>query len=139
MRKAIRKLTDDPTVLRIVDQLEETGKTGKELERYLGVSNGTYTSWKYRNVKSYLSRIDDIAAYLDVSKDYLLEGTDRNINREHMTSTEIKLIKLFREMGNDQQKTYMKIGNYLTEATKFERMDEIISGNGNHKKKNTRK
>ena len=81
----------------------------------------------------------DIAAYLDVSKDYLLEGTDRNINREHMTSTEIKLIKLFREMGNDQQKTYMKIGNYLTEATKFERMDEIISGNGNHKKKNTRK
>ena len=139
MRKAIRKLTDDPTVLRIVDQLEETGKTGKELERYLGVSNGTYTSWKYRNVKSYLSRIDDIAAYLDVSKDYLLEGTDRNINREHMTSTEIKLIKLFREMGNDQQKTYMKIGNYLTESTKFERMDEIISGNGNHKKKNIRK
>ena len=57
MRKAIRKLTDDPTVLRIVDQLEETGKTGKELERYLGVSNGTYTSWKYRNVKSYLSRL----------------------------------------------------------------------------------
>ena len=131
MRTPTRKMTDDPVVLRIMDQLQLQGKTEKELIRQLGMSNGTFSSWKYGNVKSYVTKIGAIAEFLDVTEDYLLEGIDSYVNKDTLTATEIKLIKIFREMGNEQQRVYMKMGHFLTEATKFERMDEIISGNEN--------
>lgn len=127
MRKAVRKLTDDPAVLRIMDQLELQGKTGKELENHLGLANGTYTSWKYRNVKSYRNRIDEIAEFLGVSKGYLIEGIDEYVDANTLTGTEIKMIKIFRSMGNEQQKNYLKTGEFLVMSTKYERMDAIIS------------
>ena len=123
MREAVRKMTDDPAVLRIIDQLKLQGKTGKELEKHLGLSNGTFSAWKFANVKSYKKRIDEIAKFLGVTKEYLLEGTMDHINRETITETEKKLIQMFRDMGNDQQKHYIKLGEYLTNLTRYERMD----------------
>ena len=123
MREAVRKMTEDPTVLRIIDQLKMQGKTGKELEKHLGLSNGTFSAWKFGNVKSYKKRIDEIAKFLGVTKEYLLEGTVDHINRETITETEKKLIQMFRDMGNDQQKHYIKLGEYLTNLTRYERMD----------------
>ena len=126
MREAVRKMTDDPAVLRIIDQLNLQGKTGKELEKHLGLSNGTFSAWKFANVKSYKKRIDEIAQFLGVTTEYLLEGTMDHINRETITETEKKLIQMFRNMGNEQQKHYIKLGEYLTNLTRYERMDTRI-------------
>ena len=125
MRTAKRKLTDDPTVLRIIDLLKTQGKTEKELVQYLGLSSTAFSSWKFENVKTYRRRISEIADYLDVTKEYLLEGTDEYVNKETLTGQEIKLIKLYRSMGNEQQKCFMKNGEFLAMSTKYERMDPI--------------
>ena len=101
MRTPKGKLTDDPVVLRILDQLKIQGKTEKDLQQKLGMSNGAFTAWKYKNVKSYLKRIDEIAEYLDVDKCYLLEGRDDYVNINSLTGIEVKLIKTFRSMGNE--------------------------------------
>ena len=65
--------------------------------------------------------------YLNVDVKYLLEGTDGFINTDTLTGREIKLIEQFRAMGNEQQKNYMKMGEFLVMSTKYERMDAIIS------------
>ncbi len=127
MRIPKNVMTTNPVVLRIEDQLSVQGKTAKDLEKYIGVSNGTYTAWKYREGKSYQKYIDRIAEYLNVTKNYLLEGIDDYVNTDTLTGTEIRIIKQFRAMGNEQQKSYMKIGEFLVMSTKYERMDAIIS------------
>ena len=80
MRESVNKLTDDPVVLRIMDQLQLQNLTEKSLLEFLGTSNSLFNAWKYRNVKSYVKYIDRIAEYLGVEKDYLLEGTDSYVN-----------------------------------------------------------
>ena len=125
MRKQVRQMTDDPVVLRIIDQLKLQGKTEKELVGYLGMANGTVSSWKFANVKSYKTYISQIAEFLNVTEEYLLEGED-DVNNT-ITGREIKLIKLFRSMGNEQQKCFMKNAEFLAMSTKYERMDAIVS------------
>ena len=128
MRVAKRTLTDDPVVLRMMDQLKLQGKTEKDLVRSIGMSNTAFSTWKYENVKTYHKHITDIAAFLGVTEQYLLDGTDEYVNKDTMTGTEIKLIKLFRSMGNEQQKCFIKNGEFLAMSTKYERMDAIVSG-----------
>ena len=76
MRETVRTMTDDPVVLRIMDQLKIEGKTEKDLVKHLKMANGTFSSWKFANVKSYRKRIGEIASFLGVSSEYLLEGKD---------------------------------------------------------------
>ena len=124
MREPVNKLTDDPVVLRIMDQLQLQNLTEKSLLEFLGTSNSLFNAWKYRNVKSYVKYIDRIAEYLGVEKDYLLEGTDSYVNTDTLTATEIKIVGLFRDMGNKQQSTFIGIGEMLVESTQYERMAE---------------
>ena len=124
MRESVNKLTDDPVVLRIMDQLQLQNLTEKSLLEFLGTSNSLFNAWKYRNVKSYVKYIDRIAEYLGVEKDYLLEGTDSYVNKDTLTATEIKIVGLFRDMGNKQQSTFIGIGEMLVESTQYERMTE---------------
>ena len=69
----------------------------------------------------------EIAEYLGVKERYLYEGVDEHINNDTLTATEIKMIKQFRSMGNEQQKNYMKLGEFLVMAAKYERMNAIVS------------
>lgn len=127
MRQNKRKLTDNPVVLRIMDQLKLQGKTEKELVRYLGLSDSAFSTWKYEDGKGYEKRIEEIAKFLGTTRSYLYDGIDDYVNSDTMTATEIKIIKQFRAMGNEQQKNYMKMGEFLVMSTKYERMDAIIS------------
>ncbi len=122
MRKMVRELTKDPVVLRIMDQLKLQGKTEKELVTGLGMSNTAFSSWKFENVKSYRKKITEIAKFLGVSEGYLLYGVDDYINQETMSGLEVELVKLFRSMGNEERKCYLKIGQLLIKSTKYDRM-----------------
>lgn len=126
MRETVRTMTDDPVVLRIMDQLKIEGKTEKDLVKHLKMANGTFSSWKFANVKSYRKRIGEIASFLGVSSEYLLEGKDDYINKDTLTATEIKLLKAFRMMGNEQQITFMKVGDFFATSTKFDRMKSVV-------------
>ena len=120
MRTAINELTEDPVVLRIMEELKLQKKTEKSLLTALGLPNSMFSSWKYKNGKSYIKHIDRIAEFLGVSKYYLLEGTDEYINMNTLTATEIKVLRMFRQMGSEQQKCYMKMGKFMVESTEHE-------------------
>ena len=129
MRKQTRKMTDDPVVLRIMDQLAIEGKTEKELVRYLGLSDTAFSSWKFQNVKTFKRKIDKIAEFLNVSIDYLMEGTDENVNKNTLTGTEMELINIFRSLGNEEQKYFLYVGKIMMKSTKYDRMNECVSKN----------
>ena len=124
MRRPMNELTDDPILLRILDQLQLQGKTEKSLLEYLGVSTTVFTGWKYKNVKSYIKRIDEIAEYLGVDKEYLLEGSNAGINGDNLTATEVKLVSLFRKMGNNEQAAYMKTGELFVQSSEYYRIEK---------------
>ena len=114
MRISKRKLTDDPIVHRIMASLKDVGKTEKELIEYLGMVRGTFTSWKFQNIKSYMSRINDIAEYLNVSPNYLLRGVDDEVNFETLSEAEIQLIKRYRIADDAGKDFILTSAKYVT-------------------------
>ena len=118
MREAKRQLSGDPVLFRIMSTLKEAGKTDKELLNYLDMAHGTFDAWKYRNIKSYLSRIDDIAEFLNVSPNYLLRGIDDEVNFETLSEAEIRLIKLYRNSDAKGRTHILECAEYVSEAVK---------------------
>ncbi len=129
VRQLKRKVTDNPVVLRIMDQLKLQNKTEKELVRHLGLSDSAFSSWKFKNGKGYEKRIDEIASFLGVTKQYLYDGIDEYINGDTITPSEIRLLKNYRKMGDEQKKNYMKMGEFLVMSTDYERLPTLEESN----------
>ena len=66
MRVPERKAVDDKVIERMLEVMREKRISQRELVEYLGLANGTFTSWKYKGDKSYMSFMDRIAEYLGV-------------------------------------------------------------------------
>jgi DNA-binding Xre family transcriptional regulator len=113
MRPAINDLTNDPIVLKIMELLKIQGKTEKDLTEHVGVANTTFTKWKYKGVKSYRKYMDKIAEYLEVTPEYLTEGVDNYINVSTMTTSELRLIQLYRKMSKDAKETLLRTAGHF--------------------------
>lgn len=111
-----RKMTEDPIITRIVELLGRRGITEKELIQKLGMSRGTFTSWKYGKVRSYLSHINEIADILEVSPNLLLRGVDEEVNIETLSEAEVQLIKAYRSMDNSGQRLISEMAGYILKA-----------------------
>ena len=116
MREAKRRLSSDPVLHRIIDSLKAAGKKDKDLIEYLGMVRGTATAWKYRNIKSYLTHINDIAEFLNVSPNYLLRGIDDDVNLETLSEAEIRLINLYRSADNRGRHYILESAGYARNA-----------------------
>ena len=53
----MREINQDPVFHRILDKLYESGRTDKELLKYLDLANGSMTQWKYRRVNNHVRRV----------------------------------------------------------------------------------
>lgn len=124
MRIPKRPVTDDPVMLRIIEQLEEQGKTEKGLIEFLGLTSNMFTVWKYGDSKSYMKRIDKIAEYLGLTKEYLLNGRDSGSIENILTGTEIRILTMYRSMRSEEQEIFIKVGRSLTDASKYHKTEE---------------
>ncbi len=61
----------------IILELKRKNKKQKELTDYLGITKNAFTDWKSGRIKSYMKYLPQIAEFLGVSVDYLL-NTDEN-------------------------------------------------------------
>lgn len=116
MRESKRKLTDDPVLLRILGLLKEKGKTEKDMVEHLGIGNGAFTHWKYENQKSFHQHIRTMAEYLDVTPNYLLYGRDEEVNGDTLSASEIRLVRLYRQMGIGQKECLMHTADWFVNA-----------------------
>jgi len=102
------KIVDDPVLKRIQDLLEKNKKTEKDLVMYLGISNGSFTHWKYTGSKSYMQYIAKIAEYLEATVNYLIYGVDEEISKDEIGVTELDLLRYYRKMKDEQKLCLLK-------------------------------
>ena len=102
MRTPAKEVVNNPVITRIIDSLAYRNLTQKELIDYLGLPNGTFTSWKYKNGKSYMKYIDKISDFLNVSKNYLLYGEIESDSTGLLLS-DVEGYRKFRQLSAEQQ------------------------------------
>lgn len=88
--------------------LHQQKKTERELINYLGLANGSATKWKVRGGKSYFKHIKKIAAFLGVSTDYLITGSD-DVDKDNLTGQEVHLLKMFRKLDGDDRNCLVNV------------------------------
>ena len=109
MTRISREVSKDPILGRIIDALRQRKRTNKDLEKYLHLANGTFVNWKFNVVKSYLTHIKEIAEFLNVSTDYLLNGNELEIKSEEITAAELEIIQMFRKVDLKGQECILEI------------------------------
>ncbi len=125
MRVPERKAVDEKVIERMLEVMREKRISQRELVEYLGLANGTFTSWKYKGGKSYMSHMDRIAEYLGVSKVYLTGGEDEQIRRDTITRSEVEIIRMLRDL--DQRKrelSYQIIKGFWEDEKKLQAMKQ---------------
>lgn len=65
------------TITIIINELKLQHKTQKDLMDFLGIHPNVFTNWKAGRAKSYTKYIYQIAAFLDVSPEYLRGETQQ--------------------------------------------------------------
>jgi len=115
-----KELSKNSTIQRILDLLKKKNIRQKELADFLGISTSIFTNWKYRNGNSYMKYLDKIAAFLDVSPAYLINGEKTGDNE--LTDREEKLLKVYRETDDESRRMIDCLIEYIvsknTEAGK---------------------
>ena len=100
MRQPKREIVNDKIIERMLEIMQEKRISQQELVEYLGLANGIFTNWKDKGSKSYMNYIDKISECLGVSKTYLINGEDEQINRDSITRFEVEIIKMLRELDD---------------------------------------
>ena len=116
MRQPKGELTNDRVVLKMLELLRLQGKTEKELISSIGLANGTFSKWKFHEMKSYRLYLKEIAEFLDVTVEYLLEGTDEVLTMETLKPSEIWLMRLYRKMDSEQKNIILKTAEYFAKS-----------------------
>jgi len=102
---------------RIKPLFEKSGLTDKALEENIGLPRGIIYKWNNKKNKNYKFYIVEIAAYFNVSIDYLLGNTDnpRPAGEKEKLPTESRelieknerLIRWFRSLPPEKQKAIL--------------------------------
>ena len=97
----------------ILKLLEEQNKKQKELTDFLGISKNQFTDWKSGRIKSYNKHLDKIAAFFDVSVDYLITG------REIQQTENSDLAKLYNQLDDTDKNEVKDFIKYLLSKEKY--------------------
>lgn len=97
-----------PIVQRILEVLDERGKTKTELANMLNASPSLITKWKNAGYMPPVESIVDICNFLNVSIEYVLTGKGSNITKEqfanpNLDKEEKELVTYYRKMSTPQK------------------------------------
>ncbi len=124
MRVTTHTLTDDPVMLKILDELRRQKKTGKELEQAIGLGNGAVSRWKYIDKKSYVNYIDRIADFLGVTPEYLQNISEKEVELENLTEVEKKLVLSYRKMEPEERRCMLEAVDIFLNSSELRKMKE---------------
>ena len=79
-----------PIVQRILETLEERGRTKTELANMLNASPSLITKWQNAGYMPPVESIEEICKYLDVSVEYILTGKGSSITQQELVNPELQ-------------------------------------------------
>lgn len=71
--------TQSDVLDRIIELLKKRGLKQKDLTDHLGITKNSFTNWKNGNNNSYIKYASQIAAFLEVSTDYLFGASEPSV------------------------------------------------------------
>ncbi len=104
--RTTRTVVNSNIMNRILLSMEKKGVRQVDLMRHLGITDQVFTKWKYENSKSYLKYMDEIADYLNVTVDYLMNGTE---NGTEYPQEDVELLNLIHELSKPKRKLVRNI------------------------------
>ena len=109
-------MSKDPVLLKIIELLKMQGKTERSLLEAVHVSKNMFTQWKSNKSTSYWEHLDQIAEFLDVPADLLASDANDVIDTKTMTLEEMRLVRLFRELGRERKALLMDTAEVFTKV-----------------------
>lgn len=85
---------------RIMELLERSGHSQKELMDYLGIKKSAFTDWKAGKSQSYVKYASQIADYFGVTTDYILRGSN-NHNEKPISAQTDELPEIIQKIVDD--------------------------------------
>jgi transcriptional regulator with XRE-family HTH domain len=119
MRQSNNEMTKNPVMLMIMKELQNQGKTGKELEEAIGLGNGAFSRWKYQKGTSYMNYLEKIAEFLNVTPEYLKNAPEKKVEIENLTNKEIEIIQTYRRMGIEERTCLLQIVKFLMNSSEL--------------------
>ncbi len=97
-----------PIVQRILETLEERGRTKTELANMLNASPSLITKWQNAGYMPPVESIEEICKYLDVSVEYILTGKGSSITQQELVNPELRrdeteLVTYYRKLSIPQK------------------------------------
>lgn len=106
----------DITMQRIISELQLQGKKQTELADYIGVTSNVITDWKSGRIKSYSKYIFAIAAFLNVSVEYLKGKTDQKEKPPTEDEELNRLLKITDSLSEENLEKLLDYGNLLLKS-----------------------
>jgi transcriptional regulator with XRE-family HTH domain len=119
MKPSNNEMTKNPVMLMIMKELQNQGKTGKELEEAIGLGNGAFSRWKYQKGTSYMNYLEKIAEFLNVTPEYLKNAPEKKVEIENLTNKEIEIIQIYRRMGTEERTCLLQIVKLLMNSSEL--------------------
>ena len=113
---------------RMVVELEKQGKSKIELAEYLGMKKSTFSMWLSRNTLPTVDIALKVAKFLNVSVEYLIDGSQNKPPTDACIQKIIELLKdfeqidkcrvlqivgLFQQLKETDKKLYLEMGELL--------------------------
>ena len=96
--------------------LSKIGKTGAELEKELGLSHSVYSQWNTGKTKPSKKRLPDIANYLGVTVEWLLEETEIPPSKDDGNDPKAELIQLIPGLTDREYQILLSTAKSLVES-----------------------
>lgn len=92
------------TLQKILELLQQRNIDQQELAKFIGVGRFAVTEWKSGKTKSYMKYIDKIAAFFNVSADYLLGTEQKEKPQPELEGWKLEIIKKLESFTPEQRK-----------------------------------
>lgn len=105
----------------IFDLLEKKGDTQQAFADAIGVSKNKVSEWKAKKTKSYKNHINEIAAYFNISTDYLLGNEQKNklpAEARSLSDIENEILSIFHTLPEDKKQAFITVARSLKSQSK---------------------
>ena len=111
------------TIDRILQLMDSNGVSASKLTQEAGITNGLVTQWKSRKQQPSAKNLAKIAAYFNVSLDWLAGNEQKNKlsdNFGELSQAEIDLLHAFRKLNDNGQDMILRAAGVDPDSIKPE-------------------
>ena len=113
MPKVIAIKDENEILTNIFALMKKKGIRQTDLANHLGISRTSISLWKSEHSRSYMNYIDEIASYLGLTSEELMNPMEAITNTVNLSTNEKKLIQLYRSLSDSAKTLLIQVANEM--------------------------